>query len=94
MIVEKEDAYREIDGLLDNIEGLKLKLSKERKEKKGLEEEIKALERKIYKELKSVKKHIVGEIETTGHANSQGSRIVHSASYVQERQSPRIELIL
>ena len=94
IVLEKEDAYREIDGLLENIDGLKDKLSKERKDKKRLEEDIASLERKIYKELKHVKRHIAEEIEAAAMAHPPGSRILHSASYEQGKASPRVEVIL
>jgi phage shock protein A len=93
-VLQKEDAMREIDGLLENIEALKLKIAKERKEKKALEVEIKGLERQIYKELKSVKKHIVGEIENAAQSTQKGNRIIHSSSYDDGRRSPRVEVIL
>lgn len=93
--MEKEDAYNEMDGLHENIEGLKAKLNKERKSNRALENELRSLEKKIYKELKHVKKHIVEDMETASQANSNGgSRILHSRSYDQEAFSPKVEIII
>jgi chromosome segregation ATPase len=95
LVMEKEDAYGEMDGLLENIEALKSKLNKERKTSRSLEDELKKLEKKIYKELKGVKRHIVEDMETASQGTPHGgSRILHSRSYDQEAMPPKVEIII
>ena len=81
-----------MDGLIENIEGLKYKLCRERKENRRLEEDLCGLEKRITKELRSVKRGIVDGLEVEGKMTSKGSRLLLTEA--SEERTPKVEIII
>lgn len=95
----REEAYRvvlgygqEIDDLLDNIDALKCKLNKERKENKRLEEDLCCLEKRITKELRFAKQNIVEGFDGDAILATRSSKVYHTES--PNDKVNKVEIIL